>query len=168
MTPSSCRLNDAWRACDEEVVELTSLASSLASHAEPLADALMERLLSFHLASTKSAHPADAEQHAEAFARDLRRQWLQYAAAATASVYRSPTEAQQERLAATPLLEAFGYERELSPEVLERRCTDFFPRVPPPWRVEHLLFSSGQAALTVALLGLQRSNAPRTLGVAHL
>jgi hypothetical protein len=167
MSPSR-HSNDAWRACEAEIEELTSLARSLASHAPAIARALNERLRAFHRDSREEAHPADAERHAEAFARDLRRQWLQYAAAATASVYRSPTEAQQARLAANPLLETYGYERELSPDVLERRCDDFFPRVPEGWRAEHLLFSSGQAALTVALLSLQRRDTLRKLHIVHL
>jgi hypothetical protein len=151
-----------------EAAELAHLASSLVKHAPALASELGERIRAFQWVSNAAAHPYEAETHAEAFARDLRRRWLQYAAGTTAAVYRSPTQAQQARLAANPLLESFGYERELKPETLEQRCASFFPAPPRGWRSAHILFSSGQATLTAVLLALQRLLDARRLSIAHL
>jgi hypothetical protein len=71
-------------------------------------------------------------------------------------IYRSPTQAQIERLAARHA-DVFGYERDLAPSSLEDRCATFFPRPPDAWRAEHLLFSSGQAAMTNVLTALSSS-----------
>jgi hypothetical protein len=162
--------NESRRAVAEaeEAAELVQLANSLIKHAPALAADLGERVRAFQWVSEASAHPVEAETHAEAFARDLRRRWLQYAAGTTAAVYRSPTQAQQARLAANPLLESFGYERELCPETLEQRCAGFFPQPPRGWQSAHILFSSGQAAITAVLLALQRLLDARTLSIAHL
>ena len=155
-------------ALQTEVTELQALARSLAEFAPDLSPNLFEWSRHLQQVWQSGGQPFVLEQQMEWFARALRQHWLQYAAAAPSAVYRSPTEEQQKGMAKDPKLEAFGYERDLQPEILEQRCAGFFPRPPPPWQAQHLLFSSGQAAMTVALLVLQQRLCPRKITVAHL
>ncbi|TXH37836.1 MAG: hypothetical protein E6Q98_05780 [Rhodospirillaceae bacterium] len=48
---------------------------------------------------------------------------------------------------------SFGYERELAPQELEERCKGYHP-CPEGWSSAHLLFSSGQMALTNLLMAI--------------
>lgn len=106
-----------------------------------------------------AASPSEAERAAEKFARVLRALWLNAAGREASTVYRSPTEAQTRSLARKH--DDFGYERDLQPQSLERRCAIFFPKPPPGWRQDHILFSSGQSAMTCALLALTQRLGPR-------
>ena len=126
----------------------------------PLADGLAQAL---HAELAMSRTPHVIEQHLERFSRDLRALWLRSVAAETARVLRSPTEQEEERMSAEH--DSFGYERDLQPQELEARCDAFYGSVPEPWRSEHLLFSSGQAALSTVLLAFR---SPRPLRVQHL
>jgi hypothetical protein len=132
--------------------ELHELAQGLADHAPQLSRPIARLESAFETSLIHAAHPLDAEQATETFARRLRRLWLEAAGAEAGSVYRSPAANEARRLARHH--DAFGYERDLQPESLEARCTAFFPPPPPGWRQQHLIFSSGQAAMTCALLGL--------------
>jgi hypothetical protein len=153
-------------ALAEEAQELRDLAGRLARHAPKLKPALLTLQQAFASGLAGARHPSDAERAAETFARALRALWLEAAGREAASVYRSPTAAETTRIARHH--DAFGYERDLQPETLERRCAAFFPAPPEGWRQDHILFSSGQAAMTTALLGLSRlaSDQP-TLRIAH-
>ena len=142
----------AYAALQTEVTELQGLARGLAEFAPDFSPNLIEWTRHLQQVWQSSGPPFVLEQQMEWFARALRQHWLQYAAAAPSAVYRSPTEEQQKGMAEDPKLEAFGYERDLQPEILEQRCARFFPRPLPPWQAQHLLFSSGQAAMTAALL----------------
>lgn len=158
----------AYAALQTEVTELQGLARGLAEFAPDFSPNLIEWTRHLQQVWQSSGPPFVLEQQMEWFARALRQHWLQYAAAAPSAVYRSPTEEQQKGMAEDPKLEAFGYERDLQPEILEQRCARFFPRPLPPWQAQHLLFSSGQAAMTAALLVLQQRLCPRKITVAHL
>src|SRR5690606_17686904 len=48
------------------------------------------------------------------------------------------------------------YERDLQPDSIEARCRHFYQSPPPGWIQDHVIFSSGQAAMTATLLGLGR------------
>jgi hypothetical protein len=146
--------------------ELRGLARQLAARNE-FAERDIDRLIRVFDASFASTeHPREAEQAAETFARRLRRLWLEAAAHEASSVFRSPTEGEAKRIARNH--DAFGYERDLQPETLEHRCASFFPPPPTGWREDHLIFSSGQAAMTCALIALGQRLAPGgQLRLAH-
>jgi hypothetical protein len=142
----------------EEGDELRTLAQRLAEDAPEIASPVCHLLKTFDAAIASSLHPAEAELAAETFARRLRAVWLTAAGAEAASVYRSPTANEARQIARHH--DAFGYERDLQPESLEARCRDFFPAPPAGWRQDHILFSSGQAAMTSALIALGQHLAP--------
>ncbi|HEX5008458.1 MAG TPA: hypothetical protein VFV70_15195 [Hyphomonadaceae bacterium] len=142
----------------DEADELRVLARRLAEDAPEIASAVCHLLRTFDDAVASSQHPAEAELAAETFARRLRAAWLTAAGAEAASVYRSPTAREARQIARHH--DAFGYERDLQPESLEARCRAFFPSPPAGWRQDHILFSSGQAAMTSALLALGGHLAP--------
>lgn len=107
--------------------------------------------------------PSRIEFQLEQFSRQMRALWLRSVAAETSWVLRSPTEPEVSSLSAEH--DAFGYERDLQPVELEQRCRCFFGAVPAPWQAEHIVFSSGQAALLAVLLAFK---SPRPLKVRHL
>lgn len=107
--------------------------------------------------------PAGMERELERFSRELRALWLRSVAAETSRVLRSPLEKEVASLSARH--DAFGYERDLQPQELEARCNGFFRPAPRPWQCEHVLFSSGQAALLSTLLAFKSE---RPLRVQHL
>ncbi|MDE2404750.1 MAG: hypothetical protein KGM17_08790 [Sphingomonadales bacterium] len=107
--------------------------------------------------------PLAREFELERCAREIRALWLRGVAAETSRVLRSPTEREASRIAVRH--DTFGYERDLQPEELEARCDRFFPPPPAPWQSQHVLFSSGQAALLGVLLALRPS---QPLRVRHL
>ena len=149
----------------QEADDLRALARSLAEAAPEIASSINHLLKTFDAAVASSIHPADAELAAETFARRLRAVWLTAAGAEAASVYRSPTASEARQIARHH--DAFGYERDLQPESLEARCRDFFPAPPASWRQDHILFSSGQAAMTSALLALGAHVGNGRLRVMH-
>jgi hypothetical protein len=161
----STRLNIDQRDL-EEADELRACARQLAARNE-FVERDINRLIRVFDASFASAeHPREAEHAAETFARRLRRLWLEASAHEASSVFRSPTEGEARRIARNH--DAFGYERDLQPETLEHRCLGFFASPPAGWRQDHLIFSSGQAAMTCALIALGQRLAPGgQLRLAH-
>lgn len=153
-------------ALADEARELRQMARRLSRHSPKLA-APIAALQSTLDAALATAEPPAAERAAETFARSLRTLWLDAAAREASSVYRSPTANETQRIGRQH--DAFGYERDLQPETLERRCPGFFPAPPPGWRQDHILFSSGQAAMTTALLTLGQHIASErpALRIAH-
>ena len=141
----------------EEADELRGISSAIAGVRGQVAPDIDRALAAFDEAM-ENAPPPEAELAAETFARTLRSLWLISAGREAASVYRSPTAGETERIARRH--DGFGYERDLQPESLEQRCASFFPAPPEGWRQDHILFSSGQAAMTSALLVLGRRLAP--------
>jgi hypothetical protein len=110
-----------------------------------------------------AASPFACELALERATRALRHIWLATAASSTSKSYRSPTQNEQ---AITPAgkFHNFGYERDLQPHALERRCEGFFEPPPRGWSQDHVLFSSGQAAMVAVLtLFAARPGAPRSL-----
>ncbi len=133
-----------------EARDLRVLGRRLARHAPRLSTQIAALQSAFDAAP--SADPHLAERAAETFARSLRSLWLDAAGREASTVFRSPTANETQRIGKRH--DAFGYERDLQPETLEKRCETFFPAPPAGWRQEHILFSSGQAALTAALIVL--------------
>jgi hypothetical protein len=137
-------------ALDEDRAELLGIASSM----EGAVPQLAERLglwRDFLAKGTKAAvSPLASEDILEQATRAIRHIWLQAAASSTSKSYRSPTEDER---TVTPAgrFHDFGYERDLQPDALERRCEKFFAVPPSGWPQDHVLFSSGQAAMTAVL-----------------
>lgn len=146
--------------------ELRDLAGRLASFRPDLKAEISGLCTDGDAGLAGASHPADGEACAETFARNLRSLWLTAAGEEAASVYRSPTEGEARHIARHH--DAFGYERDLQPESLEARCRDFYPPPPAGWRQDHVLFSSGQSAMTAALLALgSRLACESVLRLAH-
>ena len=144
-------LEQAFRALNEERSELTALAEAAGSRAPRMNDALRHARTALTSAWAGEPHPLIREQALENFARHLRHSWLTCAAEATSRNFRSPAGIQTS-VTQTGKSHHFGYERDLRPGELEQKCHDFFAPPPPRWCVEHLMFSSGQAAMTASLI----------------
>jgi hypothetical protein len=138
-------------ALGAEARDLRLLGRRLARHAPRLSSQITTLQATFD-AALATAEPYMAERAAEAFTRSLRSLWLEAAGREASTVFRSPTANETQRIGKRH--DAFGYERDLQPESLEKRCEAFFTAPPPGWRQDHILFSSGQAAMTTALLVL--------------
>lgn len=168
--PSSDDADEDAMAIAAEREDLLGLAARLCAHAPQLENAVKGLSGALDAALAGAAGPAEAEQAAESFGHDLRRLWLKTVAGSAGAVYRSPTQNEIDYLARTRS-ETFGYERDLQPEALEQRCAKFFPSPPGGWRHDHILFSSGQAALSCLLLALgdlDPLKGARPLRIAHL
>jgi hypothetical protein len=153
----------AMTAIESEAAELIAMADSLSMKAPHLATGIEALQSEFRGNQAAAPHPVDAERAAGAFTFRLRSLWLQNAASIAAQTWRSPTAAQVARLERGPH-DAFGYERDLRPEALEKRCADYFPKV-SGWSADHVLASSGQGAMALALLALCDG---QPLRLAHL
>jgi hypothetical protein len=105
--------------------------------------------------------PAAFEAELDRLGLALRRICLGLAHAASDRALRSPRDRDH---TATPDGEEinFGYERSIEPERLEARLRAYAP-APAGWHSDHLLFSSGQAAMNCLLLAL----APRGANPAN-
>ncbi|MBV9421189.1 MAG: hypothetical protein JO348_15580 [Alphaproteobacteria bacterium] len=137
-------------AITEERAELLAIAQTMESAVPQLASRLGAWSDDLEAGLAEAASPLDAERTLEQATRALRHVWLQAAASSTSRTYRSPT---QDEHAATPSgrFHNFGYERDLQPNTLERRCSAFFDSPPTGWPQDHVLFSSGQAAMNAVL-----------------
>jgi hypothetical protein len=152
-------------ALDEDRDELLGIASSMEDAVPRLAERF-ELWRDFLAEGIKgAASPLAAEVVLEQATRALRHIWLQAAASSTSKSYRSPTE-DQPNVTPCGQFHDFGYERELQPDGLERRCARFFASPPPGWSQDHVLFSSGQAAMT-AVLTLLSSRQAYPLRLRH-
>ena len=154
----------------EEVGQLHGLVAAIVLRAPQLEVEL--ELLARRLGNSlqNSSHPFEAECAVERFARGIRRCWLAAVNSAASLVYRSPTWSDAP-LSVCGRRTDFGYERDLCPDVLEQRCATFFDPPLHDWADGHLLFSSGQAAMTAALWQADAHvsvSAPRPLKVAHV
>ena len=151
-------------ALSQERAELIAISDAMAKAVPQLAaelgpwrDALEEGL-------KDAATDLVVERHLEEATRSLRHIWLAAAANATSKVYRSPSDGEAV-LTPSGRFHNFGYERDLQPEQLERRCARFFPPPPPGWTADHVGYSSGQAAMNAVLTHLTALHP--VLGVHH-
>ncbi|MES1152532.1 MAG: hypothetical protein ABUL54_11585, partial [Dongia sp.] len=90
----------------------------------------------------------------------LRRICLGLAHAASDRALRSPRD-KDLTMAPDGTAIDFGYERSIAPETLEDRCERYAP-APKGWHADHILFSSGQAAMNTLLLALSPRGATPT------
>lgn len=149
----------------DEGAALVELARSL-THSRADMAPIADEIQALVEGAVRCGTPLDVERGLEQAARRLRAGWLRSVAAETARVLRSPTEREVERLTRSRH-DAYGYERDFQPESLEARCEAFFGPAPAGWADAHVLFSSGQAALSAVLLQLAEDR-PGKLKVAHV
>jgi hypothetical protein len=161
MTARRPDASDFHAAIRAERDELVSLANALTGRRRDVAARLRDRIDDLDAAIVAAPHSADAERALEAFARAMRQIWLRAVAAETSGVLRSPTEAEEQRLAQRH--HAFGYERDFQPIELEHALLEHAPRF-QGWRTDVVLFSSAQAATTSLLLTLQ-ADAPARIAL---
>jgi hypothetical protein len=152
--PRRCPRRDGEDGLACEWDELAGLADAAARLVPGLAGALARSTRLVHEAIAGAAEPLAVERVLDAFAQELRHRWITSAALAASRDFRTPLS-DHHLISQTRQPHDFGYERDLQPEQLEGRCHAFFPPPPAPWRVDHLLYCSGQAAMTGALLLLE-------------
>ena len=140
------------RGLHNELMELLELSRWLCESESVLRPELEQGMLElereFNL--IPSTDVFEHEKLLSNYSRYLRRTWLRFAADQSSRVLRTPTVHQSQRL--SRFHDSYGYERDYQPVSLEKRCKHFFPKPPAPWSAKAILFSSGQAALTCALL----------------
>jgi hypothetical protein len=161
---------DMTNAMHHEAIELLALARSLAARAEVYRSAFNALVQELGGRFDRAKDPLDFERVAEESTRALRQLWLEASASSTSRNYRSPPTAQITKTA-TGRNVAFGYERDLQPTYLEERCGAFFGKPPLGWTANHILLSSGQAAMAAALHALEGGTlfgTDRKLSFAHL
>lgn len=147
----------------EEARELVELLNCLIDHHPPIEERGLALAVTLERSLDTENSPHAMELHLEQFSRQMRALWLRSVNSETSWVLRSPTDREAKRLSIRH--DAFGYERDLQPYELEGRCNSFFGTVPAPWKAEHVIFSSGQAALLSLLLAFKSR---RPLRVQHL
>jgi hypothetical protein len=152
----------------DECQALLQLGDSVAAHmpqAESVLRSWREALSALEHADLE---PAAFEAELDRLALALRRICLGLAHASSDRALRSPRE--RDHTTAPDGEEInFGYERSIAPEKLEARLRSYAP-APAGWHADHLLFSSGQAAMNCLLLalsprGANPANPPR---IRHL
>lgn len=98
-------------------------------------------------------------------ALDLRRAWLAKAHRPADATLKSPCDGEVSRLPDGQSI-CFGYERELSARLLERRAPLCYP-VPCGWRSARILYRSGQAALSSLLHHVAQAETGLPLSLHH-
>lgn len=150
---AEARYRDIYRA---EAAELKAMADGLSAPFEQRFE--LSQLLARTLDTTRwdDEAPRQIEMRLELASRHLRRRCLEAAHAAADRCWKSPPQKQALRTAAGQAMD-HGYERELQPVLLEERLAG---AAPPPegWHADHVLFSSGQAALTTIVLARSDRN----------
>ncbi|MDY0885271.1 hypothetical protein ACFPL7_02150 [Dongia soli] len=101
------------------------------------------------------SNPVAAERKLDALTNELRLICLRSAHRIADPSYRSPPKSESIRSTSGRRM-SFGYERELDPQELEERCKHYHS-CPEGWTARHILFSSGQTALTSLLMGILSS-----------
>jgi len=152
----------------DECQALLQLGDSVAKHMPQAESVLRSWRHAVSALEQAALEPAQFEAELDRMAWALRRICLGLAHASSDHALRSPRERDH---TATPDGEEinFGYERSIAPETLEARLQSYAP-APAGWQADHLLFSSGQAAMNCLLLalsprGANPANPPR---IRHL
>lgn len=108
----------------------------------------------YELAAATDLESFESERKLDAYATDLRRLWMATAHEFADATFRSPLAANVSELPRSKPI-AYDYERTLEDRTLEKRIAAYRP-APPGWRGEHLLYSSGMAAIGGAFTALPR------------
>jgi hypothetical protein len=145
----------------DELLAIAGMMESTVPGLRPRLEAWREHLTQ----GLDGAAPLEHEHMLERATMALRHVWLAAAASSTSKSYRSPAKGER-TITPAGRFHNFGYERDLQPTGLEARCAKFFPPPPPGWSAEHVLFSSGQAAMN-ALLTLLGTGQERRQRLRH-
>lgn len=145
----------------DECQALLQLGEGIATRMPQAANVLRSWRQAVEALEHTGLEPAAFEAELDRLGLALRRICLGLAHASSDRALRSPREI--DRTAAPDGEEIhFGYERSIEPEKLEARLGTYAP-APAGWHADHLLFSSGQAAMNCLLLAL----APRGANPAN-
>jgi len=153
-----------------EIEELFGLADALCARIKTSRDTFQELISEMRQKVESTQATVDLERLSEEFGRELRHLWIEASVSSTSQNYRSPLAAQRTRTAMGRAIE-FGYERDLQPTYLEKRCSDFFVESPDGWTSDHILLSSGQSAMAAVLHALEGGllcGGKRKLSFVHL
>lgn len=104
------------------------------------------------VAASAASESLAAEAVLDDLTLQLRRLWMSTAHAFADEGYRSPLAGTSTRLPNSAPI-AYEYERSMDGNALEGKLAAYRP-VPPGWRAEHFLFSSGMAAIAGAVNAL--------------
>jgi hypothetical protein len=143
-----------------ECAELLYLGEALAAKIPSSAGLLTAWQAAVSALMDDDLPPWEMEGEIDRLALALRRICLGLAHAASDRALRSPRD-QDLTMAPDGTAIDFGYERGIEPQTLEDRCERYAP-APKGWRADHVLFSSGQAAMNTLLLALSPRGATPT------
>jgi hypothetical protein len=137
---------------EEEHRVLCDLAASIVDRMPQARLDLTPWLDALRMFDPSKLPPLKAEWELARRAGELRRLWLKTSRRWSDRIMKSPPT---EQVTATPsgAVIDYGYERDLDPTHLEKRCAQL-AGVQAGWTADHVLFSSGQAALAAILLAL--------------
>jgi hypothetical protein len=139
---------------EDETEELFALAESLGARANTFRDSFQELIADMRPRFGLAQNGIEREHLSEKLGRSLRHLWIDAGVSSTSRNFRSPPTEQKTRTATGRNIE-FGYERDLQPSYLEKRCTTFFDVPPEGWASDHVLLSSGQSAMAAVLHSLE-------------
>lgn len=136
--------------CREEALDLLRLGARIAEEVPEAEDRLRDwRGRVEAMIDDPGLESVAGEAKLDALSQGLRAIWLGVAHACSDRHMKSPPLAQPKRTPGGSAVE-YSYERNLQTDLLERRCFRYAPP-PPGWSADHVLFSSGQAALACFL-----------------
>ena len=135
--------------CEAERRELIALGEGIIAKAPKSWPRFQKWLQAIHGLSDSACKTFSPEAAMVTMSAVLRRLWMQVAHEASDPHTRSP---ERETTTKTPSGAEidYGYERDLQPRLLERRCFSYAP-APDGWSSDHVLFSSAQGGMTAIL-----------------
>jgi hypothetical protein len=134
----------------DETAELSQFAKALRDRVQIHRNAFQRPIDLMNSALQRACGPEEAEAALETCVARLRHLWLAVSSSSVNQSFRSPTVPKLIKTSTGQLISS-GYERELQPVALESRCRAFFGPDPEGWTTDHVVLSSGQAAMTAAL-----------------
>jgi len=148
--------HDLAAECDR-LIALAEAMPAVTERRRAIAGSWYTRLL--ELTQAPSLETPDGERALEALVLQLRRAWMATAHEHADITYRSPA-ADRPKLLPSRRAISYGYERSIEANPLDIRLAAYRP-VPAGWSAQHLLFSSGMAALSAIMQLLPAVLGPR-------
>ncbi len=136
--------------CKQECEQLLTLINALPSNS-PEQEAALKNLRSrmLDLMSDPEIETLPGEQTLDEVTNQLRQLWMWIAHQFSDPHFKSPPQPNVTRLPSGQTIN-YSYERNIEPDILEKRVAAYRP-VPPGWHADHVLFSSGMAGLATFL-----------------
>jgi hypothetical protein len=135
--------------CEFERRELIALGERIIAKVPKAWPRFQKWLNAIHGLNDEACRTFSPEAALATLAAVLRRLWLQVAHESSDPYTRSPQRDAQTTLPSGEEID-FGYERDIEPRQLERRCASYAP-APDGWSGDHVLFSCAQSGLTAIL-----------------